>query len=192
MRELLENFSGSRYFGEHGDIGSQTDLQHRLQSGELAVGIEVPPQFGENLVSDKRPEISAWLDGAMPFRAETANGYVAGLELSYLADQAARGHILGLEQPPVKIEERFRYNQAFKSVYATIPGTIMLVMILFPAMMTAVGSPARRRLGRLPISGRPRLRGSNSCSASNCLTSPSGSRASSPFYWWRYSCSGCL
>ena len=100
-------------------------------------------------MSDKQPEVSAWLDGAMPFRAETANGYVTGLELSYLTDQAARGHLTGLKPPPVNVEERFRYNQAFKSVYATIPGTIMLVMILFPAMMTAVGVAREKETGSI-------------------------------------------
>ncbi len=148
-REFLEQFSGSRYFTEHREIASEAELQHRLQSGELAVAIEIPPNFGEDLVSDKHPEISVWLDGAMPFRAETANGYVTGLELSYLADQAARGHLTGLKPPPINIEERFRYNQAFKSVYATIPGTIMLVMILFPAMMTAVGVAREKETGSI-------------------------------------------
>jgi ribosome-dependent ATPase len=115
----------------------------------LAVAVEIPPSFGKDLASDKRPEVSAWVDGAMPFRAETATGYVSGLGLSYLTDQAARGHILGLDQPPVKVEERFRYNQAFKSVFATIPGTIMLVMILFPSMMTAVGVAREKETGSI-------------------------------------------
>ncbi len=158
-RELLENFSGSRYFTEHPAIASQPEFDHRMKSGELTVAIEVPPNFGKDLTSDKHPEVSAWVDGAMPFRADTASGYVSGIELTYLADQAARGHIQGSDRPPVNIEERFRYNQAFKSVYATIPGTIMLVMILFPAMMTAVGVAREKETGSIanfrstPITG---------------------------------------
>ena len=77
-RELLENFSGSRYFGEHPDIASDAELDQRLKSGELKVALEIPTNFGKDLLTDKRPEVSVWLDGAMPFRAETASGYVAG------------------------------------------------------------------------------------------------------------------
>jgi ribosome-dependent ATPase len=158
-REFLENFWGSRYFTEHRDITSEADLDRRLKDGELALAIEIPPNFGEDLVADKEPEVSVSLDGAMPFRAETASGYVSGLALSYLADQAARGHITGLQQLPVNVDERFRYNQAFKSVYASVPGTIMLLLILIPAMMTAVGVAREKETGSIanfrstPITG---------------------------------------
>ncbi len=148
-RELLENFSGSRYFGEHPEITNETEFDHRLKSGELKLAIEIPTNFGKDLVRGKRPEISVWLDGAMPFRAETASGYVEGLALTYLSDQAARGHITGLQALPINVEERFRYNQAFKSVYQTIPATIMLVLILIPAMMTAVGVAREKETGSI-------------------------------------------
>jgi ribosome-dependent ATPase len=158
-RELLENFSGSRYFTEHREVASETELDQRLKSGELKVALEIPPNFGKNFLADKQPEVSAWLDGAMPFRAETASGYVQGLAQSYLADQAARGHLPQLQALPVNVEERFRYNQAFKSVYQTIPSTIMLVLILIPAMMTAVGVAREKETGSIanfrstPITG---------------------------------------
>jgi len=157
--ELLESFSGSRYFSEHPEMASEQDLERRLRDGELAVAIEIPTNFGEHLLTAKQPEVSVWLDGAMPFRAETASGYVTGLALSYLADQAARGHIAGLQPLPVNVEERFRYNQAFKSVYSSIPGTIMLLLILIPAMMTAVGVAREKETGSIanfrstPITG---------------------------------------
>jgi ribosome-dependent ATPase len=158
-RELIESFSGSRYFSEHPEIASESDLERRLEDGELAVAIEIPPNFGKDLLTDKQPEVSVSLDGAMPFRAETASGYVTGVGLTYLADQAARGQISGLQQPPVNVEERFRYNQAFKSVYSSIPGTIMLLLLLIPAMMTAVGVAREKETGSIanfrstPITG---------------------------------------
>ena len=117
-RELLENFFGSRYFSEHEDIVGAIEFDHRLKSGELKVAVEIPPKFGKDLLTDKKPQLSVWVDGAMPFRAETASGYVTGLALAYLSDQAARGHITDLQPLPVNVEERFKYNQAFKSVYA--------------------------------------------------------------------------
>jgi len=158
-RELLENFSGSRYFTEHLEIGNDTELDHRLKNGELKAALEIPPNFGKDLLTDKHPEISVRLDGAMPFRAETASGYVMGLAQTYLTDQAARGHIAGLRPLPVNLEARFKYNQAFKSVYQTIPSTIMLVLILIPAMMTAVGVAREKETGSIanfrstPITG---------------------------------------
>ncbi|MCE6949414.1 hypothetical protein LAZ29_00255, partial [Cereibacter sphaeroides] len=40
-RELLESFSGSRYFQQAPDIKSAADIDRRLASGELKLVIEV-------------------------------------------------------------------------------------------------------------------------------------------------------
>uniref|UniRef100_UPI0035B3836C ribosome-associated ATPase/putative transporter RbbA n=1 Tax=Rhodoblastus sp. TaxID=1962975 RepID=UPI0035B3836C len=65
-RELLENFSGSRYFRQRPDITSEADLERRLASGELKLAIEIPARFGKDLTTGKRPEVAIWIDGAMP------------------------------------------------------------------------------------------------------------------------------
>ena len=148
-REFLENFSGSRYFEEHREIGSAAELDQRLDSGELALAIEIPPNFGKNLIADRRPEVSISLDGANTFRAQTTQGYVDGVEQAYFADQIARGRPLTLQSPPINIDERFRYNQAFESVNAIVPGVIMLLLVLIPAMMTAVGVVREKETGSI-------------------------------------------
>ena len=148
-REFLEGFSGSRYFEEHREIGSAAELDERLGSGELALAIEIPPNFGKDLIANRRPEASIWLDGADTFRAATAQGYVDGVEQAYFADQIARGRPLTLQSPPVVIDTRFRYNQAFESVNAIVPGVIMLLLVLIPAMMTAVGVVREKETGSI-------------------------------------------
>ena len=76
--QLAEEFSGSRYFQERPEISSPGDLDRRLRSGEVKVAVEIPPRFGKDLMTAKRPEVGIWLDGSMPFVAETARGYVTG------------------------------------------------------------------------------------------------------------------
>lgn len=51
--------------------------------------------------------------------------------------------------PPVVIETRFRFNQDFKSVYAMVPGILMLLLIMIPATMTAVGVVREKELGSI-------------------------------------------
>jgi ribosome-dependent ATPase len=148
-REFLEHLSGSRYFKEHPEIATPGELEQRLSNGELKVAIEIPPNFGQRLVRNQQPEISVWLDGAMPFRAETARSYLIGLGQTYLADQVARGRTIAAPSLPVDIAMRFRYNQAFKSVYSIIPGVIMLVLMGIPAMMTAVGVVREKETGSI-------------------------------------------
>jgi ribosome-dependent ATPase len=148
-RELIEQFAGSRYFEERRPIASDPEVEQRLENGELRVALQIPPNFGKDLVSDKHPELLAWVDGADPFRAETTRGYLQGLTQTYLTDQMARGRMANVPSPPVKMEARFRYNQAFKSAYAIIPGVIMLLLMNIPAMMTALGVVREKETGSI-------------------------------------------
>jgi len=148
-RELLENFSGSRYFVQKSDILSEEEMERRLMSGELKLAVETPANFGRDLLGGRTPEIAVWIDGAMPFRAETIRGYVDGIARKYLADQEIRHSGAASILPLVNVETRFRYNQAFKSVYAIIPGVIMLMLALIPAMMTAVSVVREKETGSI-------------------------------------------
>ncbi|PPD09773.1 MAG: multidrug ABC transporter ATP-binding protein [Methylocystis sp.] len=148
-RQLLQYFEGSRYFDEHPPIKNAAELERRLTSGELKLAIEIPPGFGKDLLNAQSPQVGVWLDGAMPFRAETTSGYVTGLTFKYLADQAMQRLGQATSVTPVRVETRFRYNQDFLSVFAIIPGVIMLVLVLIPAMMTAVGVVREKEMGSI-------------------------------------------
>jgi ribosome-dependent ATPase len=144
-RGYLEHFRSSRYFIERPAIRDHGALERRLQGGDVTLALEIPHSFGADIERGRRPTVGAWLDGAMPFRAETARGYVRGIHLTYLAQLA--GGESGDER--VATEPRFRYNQEFKSVYAMIPGVIMVLMMMVPAMMTAVGVVREKELGSI-------------------------------------------
>jgi ribosome-dependent ATPase len=148
-RQLVESLQGSRYFTERKAITSSKELQDRLQSGELSVGVEIPPNFGRDLERNNTPEVSVWLDAAMPFRAETARGYMAGLVNGYLTDVQARRTGKTKSSAPVLIDSRYRYNQAFVSANAIVPSVIVLVLILIPAIMTALGIVKEKETGSI-------------------------------------------
>jgi ribosome-dependent ATPase len=157
-REFLESFEGSRFWSRQPDITVPDQIQTRLRSGELKFAIEIPPLFGSDLLRERRPEIAIWINGDMPNRADTTRTYLGGLTLDYLAKQSIRhaGDTTALPSTatgndpwsspatsinalPVNIESRFRYNQSLKSVYSMVPSVIMMMLILIPAIMTALG-----------------------------------------------------
>jgi ribosome-dependent ATPase len=142
-RRLLESFSGSRYFSERPPISSAAEVEQRMRSGELAVVVEIPPGFGRDLTNLHSPEAGFWIDGAMPFRGETTKGYVTGLLLRYAQDLAAErlgpNPVSNVYLGSVNIENRFRYNQAFKSVFSMVPSVIVIMLVLIPAIMATIG-----------------------------------------------------
>ena len=148
-RRYLEGFAGSRYFEERAPIDSYTEMDRRLQSGEVTLAIEIPPNFGKDLLRARRPEIAAWIDGSMPFRAETVRGYLEGLHRGYLADLAQRAPDLAMPTLPAEIESRYRYNQSFESVNAMVPANIVIMLVFIPAILMALGVVREKELGSI-------------------------------------------
>ena len=148
-RAYLEHFAASRYFLTESPIAGDDELLRRLQGGRLTLAIEIPPGFGRDLKRERVPEIGLWIDGAVPFRGDTIRGYVQGVHQDYLEEHARRTLGVELQASPVRIETRFRYNQEFRSVYAMVPGIMMLVLIMIPATMTAVGVVREKELGSI-------------------------------------------
>jgi ribosome-dependent ATPase len=146
-RNYLEHFAGSRYFERQTDISDEADVLRRLKTGDLTLAIEIPPGFGRALNQGGQAEIGLWIDGAIPFRGDTIRGYVQGVHRVYLDSLGAQAGGVSPLRPPIEIETRFRYNQAFESVYAMVPGIMMLLLIMIPATMTAVGIVREKELG---------------------------------------------
>jgi ribosome-dependent ATPase len=147
-RDYGQNIAGSRYFSERAPIGDYTELETRMRTGELQLVLEIPPGFARDVKRDRSPEIGAWIDGAMPFRAETVRGYVEGLHESWLAAHALHNG-LRTAAPPANIAVRYRYNQDFKSIYAMVPSTIALLLVFIPAVLMAVGVVGEKELGSI-------------------------------------------
>jgi len=148
-RAFLENFSSSRYFDKRPEISTRAELDQRLRSGELRFALVVPPSFGRDLLAGYSPDIGAWFDGAVTFQAETSRGYVQGVLASYLTESSRRKSGGQPVTPIADIETRFRYNQAFLSVYAVSPGVLMLLIYMFATMLTALGVVREKELGSI-------------------------------------------
>jgi ribosome-dependent ATPase len=112
----------------------------------LVESAEVPPGFGRDLMGGRTPDVAVWLDGSMPFRAETTKGYVTALAAKYLIAQNPSN---SNATNPVNFETRFRYNQAFESVNAMVPSVIMLMLMLIPAIMATIGVVREKETGSI-------------------------------------------
>jgi ribosome-dependent ATPase len=143
------NIAGSRYFNEQAPIRDYDELDRRMRSGKLSLAIEIPPGFGRYVARGDTVEIGAWIDGAMPTRAETIRGYVQGMHQQWLTQKAseAANHVssAGL----FNIETRYRYNPDVKSLPAMVPAVIPLLLMLIPAMLTTLSVVREKELGSI-------------------------------------------
>ncbi len=147
-RAYLEELRGSSYFVEKSPLTDYAELEKRLQSGDIDAAVEIPPGFGRDIERGRPAWVGAWVDGAMPFRAETIRGYLQGVHQLYLTDPAVKTTI-PTAKPPADIEVRFKYNQDFESIYAMVPSSISLLLALFPAILMALAIVREKELGSI-------------------------------------------
>lgn len=141
-RDYTLNIAGSRYFIERPPILDYDDLDRRMRSGELTLALEIPPGFGRDIARGQNVEIGAWIDGAMPMRAETVRGYVQGMHSLWLAGKTGA-------EGPISIETRFRYNPDVESIVAMVPAVIPMLLLLIPAMLAALSVVREKELGSI-------------------------------------------
>lgn len=148
-RAYLEAFRSSRYFEEKPTIRNAAELHRRLQRSEIKLALEIPPGFGRDLYAGRQPVVAAWLDGGMPFRAETSRNYVEAVHQGNLELLAEHSSLPRNSRPAAKLETRFRYNQDVISVNAIGPGVMALILAFIPAMLTALGIVREKELGSI-------------------------------------------
>lgn len=144
-----QNIAGSRYFIEQAPLRSYDELDRRMRDGELAVAIEIPPNFGRDIARGTPVQIGVWVDGAMPNRAETVRGYVQAMHLAWLQEMAARQSSPQRATSLISIETRYRYNPDVKSLPAIVPAVIPLLLMMIPAMLSALSVVREKELGSI-------------------------------------------
>ena len=148
-RELVEYFDGSRYFLQQPPIRSEAEIDTVLKSSGAILVIDIPSGFGRDLARGLKPEVGFYVDGSMPFNATNIRGYIGSLITAYTKDRIAESGLPVSLKAPAGIEPRFMYNQDFDSINAIAPGVMMLVLMMIPAMMSAVGVVREREIGSI-------------------------------------------
>lgn len=146
-RRLAESFRGSAYFLEGPPVPSLAAAEAALQSKQADLVLELPPGFGRDVALGRQPQIALYIDGTDPFNANTAAGYAAALLERYNRELLAER---GIELPTLAaLEPRFVYNPDFKSTHGVVPNILVLVLVMIPAIMTALAVVREREIGSI-------------------------------------------
>ena len=71
--------------------------------------------------------------------------YAQDLALERLGPNPASNVYVG----GVNIENRFRYNPAFKSVFSMVPSVVVIILVLIPAVMATIGVVREKETGSI-------------------------------------------
>jgi ribosome-dependent ATPase len=148
-RDYILQISGSRYFTEKAPLSSYADLDRRMVRGEISLAIEIPPGFGRDLARGRDVVVGAWIDGAMPTRAETVRGYVEGMHVGWLTQKAREIYGAATAASDFQLEIRYRYNPDVRSLDAIVPAVIPLLLLMIPSMLAVLSVVREKELGSI-------------------------------------------
>ena len=157
-REYVHRFSESRYFDLVGYVAREQDLDPLLADSRIRLGLVIPDRFGERLQGDRPARVQALIDGMFPFRAQTTKGYLEAINAEanreLLVDWLARSRGMTRERAvqqvtPVRLQQRYLYNQAIESDWSMASGLMMLVLMVSPPFLTALGVVREKESGSI-------------------------------------------
>ncbi|MDE2427924.1 MAG: ABC transporter permease [Burkholderiales bacterium] len=157
-RDYAHRFIDSRYFAFQGYAGRESEVEKLLVDNTLRAVIVIPPQFGEKLLAGRSADVQTWIDGTFPFRALTAKGYVTAINAAINVENLAAhfSALTGVQRDairdalqPVRLETRYLYNQEVKSIWSIAPKLIMVILMLSPPFLTALGVVREKESGAI-------------------------------------------
>jgi ribosome-dependent ATPase len=149
-RTYLEQFAASKiYFIPTPPLRSADEALRRLQSDDISLVLEIPPNFGRNFHRGSSPEVLAQVDGAMTFRGETISQYVQGVQNVMLKDPASGLKTAAPQKYTANIQDRYMYNPTFESIYSIVPSVPALLLVLIPAILMTVAIVREKELGSM-------------------------------------------
>lgn len=150
--QLVEKFNG-RFFDLQGELPGQKEADRLLTSGTLRAVLVIPPDFSRKIYRGGEAEVQFLIDGGYPYRALTIKGYaqaIAGAFSSELAEEKLkREGRSGMLLRPVRVETRYFFNESLKSSYALVPGLIVIILLMNPAVLTALAIAREKEFGTI-------------------------------------------
>lgn len=147
--DLIQQFDGSRYFNQISEIHSYNDLDSEIKRRDIDLIVNIPKNYGKDLMNQDHPTIHFFIDGAQPFKASSVKQYISGIMLNYSMDWIAKQNSPQMFALPDILEPRFIYNPEFKTIYSIVPGMIMMALIVFTTMLTALGIVREKEKGSI-------------------------------------------
>lgn len=144
-RDFIDYFLSSKYFQYYDSVNSYTEMQKKLDRGEVLVGLVIPTNFARDLELNRQATIQILLDGTDANTATIAQGYALAITLLYsqeLLHQKINKLGVGKISPPIEPRIRIWFNPDLESRNFIVPGLIAIIMAILAALLTS-GTVAR-------------------------------------------------
>jgi ABC-2 type transport system permease protein/ribosome-dependent ATPase len=157
-RDFTSRISSSRYFDLITIAYDDRALDPLLKNNVIRAVIIIPADFEKNMRKGRPAPVQTLLDGTYTSRAQITKGYIssiiASLNSQLMAEYISRIKGIPLDRAqiavrPVRVDSRYLYNPAIKSVLGMAPRLIVLILYMVPPLLTALGVVREKETGSI-------------------------------------------
>jgi len=145
-RDIINRFAGE-YFDFKGYVRNLKDAEKMMSNGKLRALLVIPPDFSKEFYKDSKAELQLLIDGGYPYTASTLRGYAQSIIAAYnteLIEYKKNQNI-----PFIKIQTRFFFNESIKTSNALVPGLLVVIMMVNPAVLVATAIAREKEFGTI-------------------------------------------
>jgi ABC-2 type transport system permease protein len=140
-RDLIREFSGSRYFQIAAVAQNYGDIDRRIDRSKALLAVVIPNTYSRDLLSGREAPVQLIFDGSDSNTASIATGYADVLVQAYALKlrSDAQSKLGGGEwKTPVEARIRVWYNSDLKSKNYIVPGLIAVILMIIASLLTSL------------------------------------------------------
>jgi len=142
-RKMILKFEHSKYFTTIVKNMSEKDALREIKKANIDALIIIPSSFEKNSLKGIKTEIGIFIDASFPSRATTISNYIQGVILDLAND-------FNLDDSGViNLNTRNLFNQALRDEEMVLPGLIGMVLLISPAILTALIIAKEKEMGTI-------------------------------------------
>jgi ABC transporter DrrB family efflux protein len=158
-RELRDAFANTTTFDVYARAVNEDEFRRALTSGRAKVGILIPPDYSDRLLSGEQARVQVLIDGSDSQVATTALQATSllGTSLSFartrpfaegLPSVPSRNEV-GAPSMPIEMRPRLLYNPNLESSHFFVPGLVGIILQLVTLFLTSFAIVREREQGTL-------------------------------------------
>ncbi|MGE5581786.1 MAG: ABC transporter permease [Bacillota bacterium] len=152
-RQIITKIEKSGFFINTGPVANYRDLENKLNSGRVKIGLVIPKGFYRDLKAEKQPSLQVIIDGTDSNTASIARSYFISAINSYAEqirdERLLRGGQLYRLKPPLDLQYRVYYNPELQAIRYMVPGTMAIILLLITTMLTSLSIVKEKELGTI-------------------------------------------
>lgn len=152
-REYISDVTNSNYFEIVRYVDKMNDIDAIIDNGSASVGITIPKNFSNDIISGKTTQIQSMIDGSDSNTATIGMNYLSMItgqfSQKFLSEKMDQLKKLQINTEVISPELRVWYNPELKSRNFMVPGVLGLLLMVMTLILTSMAIVKEKENGTL-------------------------------------------